>query len=68
MWGDIAFSVTLLVLGILASIALISQALRSGPEISVDIWLMALVVLTFIVFGAQGLIRSLLRSRMGDGL
>ena len=66
MWGDIAFSVTLLVLGILASIALISQALRSGPEISVDIWLMALVVLTFIVFGAQGLIRSLLRSRMGD--
>ena len=68
MWGDIAFSVTLLILGILASIALISQALRAAPEISVDIWLMALVVLTFIVFGAQGLIRSLLGSRVGDGL
>lgn len=68
MWGDIAFSLTLLTFGILAGIALISKALRSGPEVSVDIWLMALVVLTFILFGAQGMIRSLLRSRMGDGL
>ncbi len=68
MWGDIVFSLTLLLLGILAGIALISKALGSGPEISVDIWLMALVVLTFIIFGAQGLIRSLLQSRMGDGL
>ncbi len=68
MWGDIAFSLTLLIFGVLAGIALISRTRNSGPEISVDIWLMALVVLTFIIFGAQGLIRSILQSRMGNGL
>ena len=68
MWGDFAFSLTLLIFGVLAGIALISRTRHSGPELSVDIWLMALVVLTFIIFGAQGLIRSILQSRMGDGL
>ncbi len=68
MWGDIAFSLTLLVFGILAGIALISKALRSDTSISVDIWLLATVVLTFILFGGQGLIRSVMQSRMGHGL
>jgi len=68
MWGDVAFSLTLLIFGILAGIALVSKALRSAPNITVDIWVIGTVVLTFIIFGAQGLIRSILRSRMGEGI
>ena len=69
MWGDVAFSLTtLLILGILAGIALVSKALRSAHNITVDIWVIGTVVLTFIIFGAQGLIRSILRSRMGEGI
>ena len=40
MWGDVAFSLTLLIFGILAGIALVSKALRSAPNITVDIWVM----------------------------
>jgi len=68
MWGDFAFSLTLLAFGIVTGITLISKALQAGTQITVDIWLMGTVVLTFVVFGAQGLIRSVMRSRMGDGL
>ena len=61
--GNVAFSLTLLLLGLISGVFF----LWNLPD-GVASWLLGIVILSFIGFGIQGLITGLLGSRVGDGL
>ncbi|MEC7564669.1 MAG: hypothetical protein VX738_03200 [Planctomycetota bacterium] len=61
--GNLAFSLTLLLLGIVSGIQLVTNLTGDVAD-----WLLGIVVLSFVIFGAQGLIADILRSRVGDEL